>query len=95
MDDSFEAQHPTVPAAAGMCSDDDGGSEEGSEYGDCRSELGDDDSDPTSSGSGSAAVQGARFEQTADTKRERKRRKKAKTAAKKKRLKSTSGQGVV
>ena len=90
MDDSFVEQHPTVPAAAGMCSDDDGGSEEGSEYGDCGSELSDDDLDPTSSGSGSA-VQGARFEQTktADTKRERKRQKKAKTAAKKKRLKST------
>ena len=78
MDDSFEQQDPTVPAAAGMCSDDDGGSEEGSEYGDCRSVYsGDDDFDPASSGSGSAAVQGARFEQTADTKRERKRRKKA------------------
>jgi hypothetical protein len=47
------------------CSDDDGDSEVGSEYGDCRSELSDDDFDPTSSGSGSAAVQGARFEQTA------------------------------
>jgi hypothetical protein len=89
MDDSFVEQHPTVPAAAGMCSDDDGGSEVGSEYGDCGSEFSDDDLDPTSSGSGSAAVQGARFEQTADTKRERKRREKAKTAAKKKRLKST------
>ena len=37
MDDGFEAQRPTVPAAAGMCSDDDGDSELGSEYGDCRS----------------------------------------------------------
>ena len=31
MDDSFVEQHPTLPAAAGMCSDDDGDSEDGSE----------------------------------------------------------------
>jgi hypothetical protein len=39
MDDSFVEQHPTLPAA-GMCSDDDGDSEDGSEDGDCRSEEG-------------------------------------------------------
>ncbi len=73
------------------CSDDDCDSD------DCRSEFSENDFDPKSSVSGSAAVhglgqpqeQGARFEQTKTAATKRMRLKQAKTAATKKRLKPT------